>query len=163
MSDTLHTLKTPLGPMLLCSGEAGLRGAWFVGQRHFPDLAVPPARSTPPDHPILAQTCRELSEYFAGQRRQFTVPLDLSQGTPFQQSVWQALLSIHWGHTARYSELAQTLGRAQAARAVGTAVERNPISIIVPCHRVLGADGSLTGYAGGLDRKQDLLLREGVL
>jgi methylated-DNA-[protein]-cysteine S-methyltransferase len=162
MSDTLHTLNTPLGPMLLRSGETGLSGAWFIGQRHVPDLDAPPARSTTPDHPILAQACRELSEYFKGQRRQFSLPLDLSRGTPFQQSVWQALLSIRWGHAARYSELAQQLGRAQAARAVGTAVGRNPISVIVPCHRVLGADGSLTGYAGGLDRKQDLLQREGV-
>jgi methylated-DNA-[protein]-cysteine S-methyltransferase len=163
MSDTLHTLKTPLGPMLLRSGETGLRGAWFVGQRHFPAVDAPPASSKSPDHPILAQACRELTEYFAGQRRQFSLPLDLSQGTPFQQSVWHSLLTIEWGHTARYSELAQTLGRAQAARAVGSAVGRNPISIIVPCHRVVGADGSLTGYAGGLDRKQDLLQREGVL
>lgn len=163
MSDTLHTLTTPLGPMLLRSSPSGLSGAWFVGQRHFPDLDVPRSNSRVPDHPILAQACLQLGEYFTGQRRQFSLPLDLTPGTPFQQSVWNALLTIDWGHTARYGELALSLGRAQAARAVGAAVGRNPVSIIVPCHRVLGADGSLTGYAGGLERKQDLLQREGLM
>jgi methylated-DNA-[protein]-cysteine S-methyltransferase len=116
-----------------------------------------------PASPVLAQACTQLSDYFAGQRQHFDLPLDLSRGTPFQQQVWHALLSIGWGQTARYGQLAQQLGRPQASRAVGMSVGRNPISIIVPCHRVLGADGSLTGYAGGLDRKQDLLQREGVL
>jgi len=96
-------------------------------------------------------------------RQHFDLPLDLSRGTPFQQLVWTALLHIGWGETTRYGELAQQLGRPQASRAVGMAVGRNPLSIIVPCHRVLGAQGSLTGYAGGLDRKQNLLQREGVL
>ncbi len=163
MTDHLHTLSTPLGPMLLCASDAGLRGAWFVGQRHFPDLNAPPVSQQAPAHPVLSTSCTQLAEYFDGQRRQFTLPLDLSHGTPFQQQVWQALLSIGWGQTARYGHLAQRLGRPQAARAVGMAVGRNPVSIIVPCHRVLGADGTLTGYAGGLDRKQDLLHREGVL
>jgi methylated-DNA-[protein]-cysteine S-methyltransferase len=163
MPDILHTLSTPLGPLLLCARDAGLRGAWFVGQRHFPDLKAPPASTRPPTHAVLAQACTQLGEYFAGQRRQFTLPLDLSHGTPFQQQVWHALVAIGWGQTTQYGQLAQQLGRPQAARAVGMAVGRNPVSIIVPCHRVLGADGSLTGYAGGLDRKQDLLHREGVL
>lgn len=163
MTDTLHTLKTPLGPLLLCASPAGLRGAWFVGQRHFPDLQPPPASAHAPSHPVLAQAIAQLDEYFAGRRRHFDLPLDLSRGTAFQQQVWQALLAIGWGHTARYGQLAQQLGRPQASRAVGMAVGRNPISIIVPCHRVLGSNGSLTGYAGGLDRKQELLRREGVL
>lgn len=163
MTDTLHTLTTPLGPLLLCANSTGLRGAWFVGQRHFPHLQPPPASGKPPALAVLAQTCSQLAEYFAGQRHGFDLPLDLSHGTPFQQQVWRALLGIGWGQTARYGQLAQQLGRPQATRAVGMAVGRNPISIIVPCHRVVGADGSLTGYAGGLDRKQYLLQREGVL
>jgi methylated-DNA-[protein]-cysteine S-methyltransferase len=163
MTDTLHTLSTPLGPLMLCAGTTGLRGAWFVGQRHFPDLQAPPVSTRLPSHPVLTQARTQLNEYFAGQRRHFDLSLDLSHGTAFQQQVWTALLAIGWGHTAHYGQLAQQLGRPQAARAVGMAVGRNPISIIVPCHRVLGANGSLTGYAGGLDRKQDLLHREGVL
>jgi methylated-DNA-[protein]-cysteine S-methyltransferase len=163
MSDILHTLKTPLGPMLLCASPDGLCGAWFVGQRHFPDLHPPATRAAPPSHRLLAHACTQLEDYFAGRRQHFDLPLDLSRGTPFQQQVWAALLNIGWGETTRYGELAQQLGRPQASRAVGMAVGRNPLSIIVPCHRVLGAHGSLTGYAGGLDRKRDLLQREGVL
>lgn len=163
MTDTLHTLQTPLGPLLLCASPTGLRGAWFVGQRHFPDLHPPAVRAKAPTHPLLARACAQLDDYFAGRRQDFDLPLDLSRGTPFQQQVWSALLDIGWGQTARYGQLAQQLGRPQASRAVGMAVGRNPLSIIVPCHRVLGANGSLTGYAGGLDRKQDLLRREGVL
>jgi methylated-DNA-[protein]-cysteine S-methyltransferase len=163
MSDILHTLKTPLGPMLLSASPDGLCGAWFVGQRHFPNLLPPATRSEPPTHRLLAHACTQLEDYFAGRRQHFDLPLDLSRGTPFQQQVWTALLHIGWGETTRYGELAQQLGRPQASRAVGMAVGRNPLSIIVPCHRVLGAQGSLTGYAGGLDRKQNLLQREGVL
>lgn len=163
MTDTLYTLRTPLGPLMLCARDTGLRGAWFVGQRHFPDLTAPAVSTRPPAQPVLAQACTQLDEYFAGRRQQFNLPLDLSHGTPFQQQVWTALLAIGWGQTAHYGQLAQQLGRPQAARAVGLAVGRNPVSIIVPCHRVLGANGSLTGYAGGLERKQDLLQREGVL
>ena len=160
MSDTLHTLSTPLGPMLLCARDQSLRGAWFVGQRHFPKLSPPAPSARLPTHPVLAQACTQLQEYFAGHRRAFSLPLDLSDGTPFQQQVWRALLGIAWGHTVRYGAIAHQLERPQAARAVGMAVGRNPISIIVPCHRVLGADGSLTGYAGGLERKQQLLKGE---
>ena len=118
MSDTLHTLTTPLGPMLLRSSPSGLSGAWFVGQRHFPDLDVPRSNSRVPDHPILAQACQQLGEYFTGQRRQFSLPLDLTPGTPFQQSVWNALLTIDWGHTARYGELALSLKAARDVAAV---------------------------------------------
>jgi methylated-DNA-[protein]-cysteine S-methyltransferase len=163
MTDHLHTLKTPLGPMLLCASPVGLRGAWFVGQRHFPDLHPPALRAQAPMQPVLARAGAQLDDYFAGRRQHFDVPLDLSHGTPFQQQVWTALLNIGWGHTARYGQLAEQLGRPQASRAVGMAVGRNPLSIFVPCHRVLGAQGALTGYAGGLDRKRDLLKREGVL
>ena len=117
---------------------------------------------TDPDHPVLKKVSQQLIEYFAGERTQFDVPLDLAYGTAFQQSVWQALLKIPRGVTASYGEVSLRIGKPAAVRAVGAAVGRNPVSIIVPCHRVLGADGSLTGYAGGLDRKTTLLRLEGV-
>jgi methylated-DNA-[protein]-cysteine S-methyltransferase len=100
---------------------------------------------------------RQLREYFDGKRTAFELPLDLALGTPFQQSVWQQLLAIPAGATTSYGELGRRLGRSQAARAVGAAVGRNPVSIVVPCHRVVGTNGSLTGYAGGLERKTALL------
>ncbi len=114
------------------------------------------------DHPVLKLASRQLAEYFAGQRSHFDVPLDLACGTAFQQSVWQALLAIPRGSTASYGDVGRRIGKPAAARAVGAAVGRNPISIIVPCHRVMGSDGSLTGYAGGLHRKVALLAIEGV-
>ena len=104
----------------------------------------------------------QLAAWFAGERTRFELPLDLQAGTPFQQDVWTALLAIPRGGTTSYAELARRLGRPTAARAVGAAVGRNPISIVVPCHRVLGSGGSLTGYAGGLERKTALLELEGA-
>ena len=155
-----HT-DSPLGPMLLAATPLGLAGAWFVhSQRDTPD---PAAWTENPDHPTLLQATSQLNAYFAGQRQQFALPLDLRHGTAFQQAVWQALLSIPFGQTTRYGAVAARIGRPTAVRALGAAVGRNPISIIVPCHRVVGADGSLTGYAGGLDRKTALLQLEGVL
>ena len=112
---------------------------------------------------MLKQVSQQLTEYFAGQRVRFDVPMDLAGGTAFQQSVWQALLTIAPGETASYSDISRRIGKPAAVRAVGAAVGRNPISIIVPCHRVLGADGALTGYAGGLERKTALLQLEGAL
>ena len=154
----------PLGMMTLAATRSGLAGVWFDGQRHLPAALVVHA-SWPLDthHPVLTRTAQQLGEYFAGQRQLFDVPLDLSGGTAFQQAVWQALLAIEPGQTSSYGNVSKTIGNAAAVRAVGAAVGRNPISIIVPCHRVLGADGSLTGYAGGLDRKTALLRLEGVL
>jgi len=164
MKNHLYTTPTPLGPMLLLATDQGLSGAWFVGQRHFPaQWSVSAITQQRPQHRILANACEQLQGYFEGRRQRFDLPLDLSAGTVFQQAVWQALLRIDWGHTSSYGQLASQLGRPKASRAVGTAVGRNPISIIVPCHRVLGSQGALTGYAGGLERKQDLLTREGVL
>jgi methylated-DNA-[protein]-cysteine S-methyltransferase len=109
----------------------------------------------------LPQAARQLEEYFAGKRREFDVPLRLS-GTAFQQRVWQALTEIPYGETLSYGDLARRIGNPNASRAVGLANGRNPISILVPCHRVIGADGSLTGYGGGLERKQWLLAHEGL-
>ena len=111
---------------------------------------------------MLQRAAAQLNEFFSGQRQSFDLPLDLTNGTAFQQAVWQALLAIPFGQTTSYGELARRIGRPKAVRALGAAVGRNPIGIIVPCHRVIGADGSLTGYAGGLDRKTALLRIEGV-
>ncbi len=145
---------SPLGPMTLAATDKGLAGVWFDGQKHMPDTSAWPVQA---DHPLLLQTQAELAEYFAGRRKAFDLPLDLNQGTVFQQQVWQALLQIPAGQTTAYGSLATRMGRAAAVRAVGAAVGRNPISIVVPCHRVLGANGALTGYAGGLERKTALL------
>ena len=155
---------SPLGAMTLAATQAGLAGVWFEGQRHLPaGLDSPSSWPVNAAHPVLKQTAQQLTEYFAGQRNEFDLKLDLSGGTAFQQAVWQALLSIAPGQTSSYGNVSKTIGNAAAVRAVGAAVGRNPISIIVPCHRVLGADGSLTGYAGGLDRKTALLKLEGAL
>ena len=156
--------QSPLGPMTLAATQAGLAGVWFDGQRHLPpELAT--ATSWPKDanHPILQETAMQLAQYFAGNRCDFDVLLDLSGGTEFQQLVWQALLAIPAGRTTSYGRISQNISKPTAVRAVGAAVGRNPISIVVPCHRVLGSDGSLTGYAGGIDRKTALLRLEGAL
>lgn len=151
---------SPMGRMLLAASAQGLAGVWFVGQRHGPiDVNWP----EDPDHPVLATAVDQLREYFAGTRTRFELPLDLCHGTPFQQSVWQALLSIPPGATTSYTALGRSIGRPKASRAVGAAVGRNPVSIVVPCHRVLGAAGGLTGYAGGVERKSALLKLEGAL
>jgi methylated-DNA-[protein]-cysteine S-methyltransferase len=151
---------SPLGAMLLAASDHGLAGIWFEGQRHGPQDPTWPER---PAHPVLQLAVLQLGDYFAGRRTHFDLPLDLTRGTPFQQSVWQALLAIPAGRTTSYAELGRRLGRPQAARAVGAAVGRNPVSIVVPCHRVLGTAGALTGYAGGLERKSALLRLEGAL
>jgi methylated-DNA-[protein]-cysteine S-methyltransferase len=151
---------SPLGPMLLAATARGLAGVWFVGQRHGPDAR---GWREDPEHPVLREAVAQLEAYFAGTRTAFALPLDLGAGTPFQQDVWAALQAIPRGGTTSYAALARALGRPQAARAVGAAVGRNPVSIVVPCHRVLGTGGSLTGYAGGLERKSALLRLEGAL
>jgi methylated-DNA-[protein]-cysteine S-methyltransferase len=151
---------SPLGRMLIAATDDGVAGIWFVGQRHGPDSS---GWRDDPAHPMLQRAIAELRGYFEGGRKQFTLPLDMRCGTPFQQSVWQALLAIPPGATSTYAELARRLGRPQAARAIGAAVGRNPVSIVVPCHRVLGTGGSLTGYAGGVERKAALLRLEGAL
>jgi len=159
---------SPLGPMLLAASPLGLCGVWFVNQKHYPldrALQAPTVASVASDasQAWLDQAAQQLTHYFAGHRQHFDLPLDLSIGTAFQQSVWHALLDISRGQTESYGALAARVGRPSAARAVGAAVGRNPISIIVPCHRVVGSNGALTGYAGGLERKVALLQLEGCL
>jgi methylated-DNA-[protein]-cysteine S-methyltransferase len=125
-----------------------------------PNRPAPPTATAAPCR-VLADTARQLAEYFAGTRRDFDLPL-APRGTGFQQLVWRALLAIRFGETCSYGDIARTLGRPAASRAVGAANGRNPIAIIVPCHRVIGADRSLTGYGGGLPAKRWLLAHEGA-
>ncbi|MGP0175247.1 methylated-DNA--[protein]-cysteine S-methyltransferase [Pseudomonas sp. NCHU5208] len=149
---------SPLGPLLLAADDDGLHLLLM-------ELDSRPWRIEPHWQPAerqLDEACRQLDQYFAGQRRQFELRL-APRGTAFQQQVWQALQAIPYGRTCSYSELAERIGKPQAVRAVGAANGANPIAIIVPCHRVIGRDGSLTGYAGGLPRKQLLLELEGAL
>lgn len=153
-------LPTPLGPMTVAASPAGLVGAWFDAQKHFNGPQADwLARA---DAPWLSEAREQFAAWFAGARTRFDLPL-APVGTPFQQAVWQALARIPYGQTQHYGALAAALGRPQAARAVGAATGRNPLSIIVPCHRLLGRDGALTGYAGGLERKRALLAWEALL
>ena len=145
--------ETPQGTMLATATDNGLAGVYFKGQKHFPKQ-----RDWRRDarHPVLRQAKRELAEYFAGRRKRFDVALD-PRGSVFQRSIWKAISKVGFGRTLTYGELAQRAGHPGSARAAGAATGRNPLSIIVPCHRIMGADGSLTGYAGGLSRKRALL------
>jgi methylated-DNA-[protein]-cysteine S-methyltransferase len=152
-------LRTPLGEMLLARTAGGLAGAWFTGQTDHPGV-LPAAVSC--DDPLLQRAAQQINDHCNGKHTRFDVPLDL-HGTPFQVAVWQALLCIERGQTQSYADIARAVGRTTAVRAVGAAVGKNPVSVIVPCHRVIGSDGSLTGYAGGLDRKRALLRCEGAL
>jgi methylated-DNA-[protein]-cysteine S-methyltransferase len=152
------TIDTPLGPLLLARTANGLAGVWFEGQKDHPgELAAPVVA----DDPLLRAAAAQLSDYFGGRSERFDVPLDL-HGTPFQVGVWKALLGIMQGQTRSYGDIARQLGSPRAVRAVGSAVGKNPVSVIVPCHRVLGTDGTLTSYAGGVHRKRALLTLEGV-
>ena len=153
-------IDTPLGPLTALVTERGLAGLWFDAQKHHPGALDAPVDA---DNPHVAATREWLSAYWArGNAGAIRLALD-AQGSPFQRAVWQALLQIQHGHTSTYGEIAARVGQPAAARAAGAAIGRNPISIIVPCHRVIGRDGSLTGYAGGLHRKHALLQLEGVL
>jgi methylated-DNA-[protein]-cysteine S-methyltransferase len=154
------TLTTPLGSMTLAAHDTALVWAGFDGQKHAPDTGAWPQSDS---HPVLRLACEQLQDYFASGRRSFDVPLDLSGGTAFQHSVWLSLLDIAPGTTCSYGTISQRIGKPKAVRAVGAAIGRNPLSILVPCHRVVGANGALTGYAGGIDRKIALLQLESSL
>ncbi len=151
----VHTIiESPVGPLRLVASDAGLVAILWPDDdpRRVPlDLSVEDAA-----HPVLVSAASQITGYFAGKRRSFDVPLDV-RGTDFQRSVWQALLAIPYGETRSYAEIARQIGRPTAVRAVGAANGRNPISIIAPCHRVIGTNGTLTGFAGGLEAKQMLL------
>lgn len=151
---------SPLGRMVLAATPTHLAGVWFDGQAHQPSPAAWPVDDR---HPLLVETKRQLSAYFLNPMHPFDLPLDLGVGTAFQQAIWRALLTIASGQTAHYGALSAQIGRPAAVRAAGGAIGRNPFSILIPCHRVIGANGNLTGYAGGLARKTALLQHEGAL
>ncbi|WP_101925096.1 MULTISPECIES: methylated-DNA--[protein]-cysteine S-methyltransferase [Luteimonas] len=153
-----RTIDSPVGPLFLAASDAGLHAVEFATHRH------PVTRGDgwrDGAHPVLDATAQQLDAYFAGTRRHFDLPLS-ARGTPFQQQVWDALTRIPYGRTASYVELARMVGRPTASRAVGAANGRNPLSIVVPCHRVIGASGALTGFGGGLPTKEFLLALEGA-
>ena len=149
-----RTIESPVGPLTLIATERGLRGLHFAGEQ--PDRVEWPDADEDVGDPVIAAVETQLGEYFAGERTQFDIPLDLV-GTPFQVTAWTALADIPYGETVSYGEQARRIGKAGAARAVGAANGRNPVAIVLPCHRVIGADGSLTGFGGGIDTKRALL------
>jgi methylated-DNA-[protein]-cysteine S-methyltransferase len=148
-------VASPVGILRLLASDEALVGVYFEEHRGTPAVEARPVRS----RPILDRAERELAEYFAGTRTRFTVPVE-ARGTAFQRAVWGALREIPFGERRSYAELARAVGRPRAVRAVGAANGKNPLSIVVPCHRVVGSDGSLTGYAGGLAAKERLLALE---
>ena len=152
---TVHTVvDSPCGTLTLVARDGALAGLYMTDQRHRPAQETFGPRDD--SLPVFAEAARQLDAYFAGERTAFDLDLSLA-GTPFQQRVWQALREIPYGETVSYGELAVSLGQPGASRAVGLANGKNPVGIIVPCHRVIGANGSMTGYGGGLDRKRWLL------
>ena len=157
---TIHyrRIDSPVGTLTVAASDAGLHAIEFPSNRH------PQRREgwREGDHPLLQRAQAQLGEYFAGQRRSFDLPL-APPGTPFQPRVWVALAAIPYGETASYAQLATRVDRPAATRAVGAANGRNPLPIVLPCHRVIGADGSLTGFGGGLPTKRFLLELEGAL
>ena len=152
--DYTQIYSSPLGEITLASDGEAIVGLWFEGQKHFAEALSADAERRA--LPVFDEAAKWLDTYFAGSEPDETPPLRL-RGTDFQKVVWIALLEVPFGQTVTYGELAMRLGMENGARAVGAAVGRNPISILIPCHRVLGADGSLTGYAGGIERKRALL------
>ena len=157
MKTVYSTFESPVGPLLLMSDGTSLTGLHTDNDKHRPAMA--PDWIHDDNVPPFAQVKAQLRDYFEGRLTEFDLPL-APQGTAFQMTVWQELRNIPFGETISYAELARRIGRPTASRAVGHSNARNPISIIVPCHRVIGADNSLTGYAGGLDRKRALLALE---
>lgn len=156
------TTETVWGGMTLAASPRGLCGAWFENQKHFPKTTAWPIAA---NNPFLNSAQKRLDNFGKGSIAPGTtafdllqdLPIDISAGTPFQQDVWLALMRIPLGQTWTYGQLAQSIGKPSASRAVGTAVGRNPISVLIPCHRVVGSQGQMTGYAGGLWRKKALL------
>ena len=148
--------ESPLGSLLLAASERGLCGLYFDEHRHF---RGPQGWLASEDHPHLQRAAEQLDDYFAGKRRTFDLRLDLA-GTPFQLKVWEQLSRVPYGASTSYLLHAQAVNAGHAVRAVGTAIGRNPVSIIIPCHRIVAGNGALTGYAGGLERKRYLLAFE---
>jgi methylated-DNA-[protein]-cysteine S-methyltransferase len=164
MTERTHTvMDSPVGPLTLVASDGALCGLYMVGQRHRPNVETFGMRdgavlseTVGCDGPVLTEAIGQVGEYFAGRRSHFDVPVTFV-GTEFQRRVWTALRGIPYGRTVSYGEIARQIGNPAASRAVGLANGRNPISIVVPCHRVVGSSGHLTGYGGGLERKRFLL------
>lgn len=154
------TVATPIGELLLTANSIGVTGIYFDG-RWPTDAAIAPAVEAP-DDAILREARTQLDDYFAGRRRTFSLPLSLG-GTPFQRQVWEMLQRVQFGETTSYRSIAERIGNPRAVRAVGAANGQNPVPIVVPCHRIIGATGSLVGFGGGLACKRWLLEHEGVL
>ena len=153
----MHTLiATDIGELTVTGNGSHLTGLYFPAHRYPPDAQRLGERVAPDDNDVLARAAQQVGEYLAGRRHAFDLPLRPG-GNDFQESVWDMLLEIPYGATTTYGELARRLGNVSLAQQVGQAVGHNPISLVIPCHRVVGHDGSLTGYAGGLDRKRALL------
>ena len=160
--DYIHHYNSPLGRLLLASDGEALTGLWFEGQKYFADTLV--AEYEEKELPVFKQADRWLDIYFSGKEPDFTPPLSMKT-TPFRKMVWEIMLTIPYGKTMTYGEIAAQIAKQKglkrmSAQAVGGAVGHNSISLIIPCHRVIGADGSLTGYAGGIEKKQQLLMME---
>lgn len=152
-------MPSPVGTLTLVATDEGLAAIlWENDRPHRVRLNIGAEEN---GHPVLVEAERQLAEYFAGRRKQFALKLDVS-GTPFQRQVWNALLTIPFGETRSYRQIATQIGNPRAVRAVGAANGRNPVSIVAPCHRVVGSSGALTGFAGGLDVKARLLALEGA-
>lgn len=151
------TMSSPVGRLTLIASDGGLSAILWENDK--PGRVTLTTEREEPDHPVLVEAMRQLDEYFAGRRTQFALPFDID-GTPFQRDVWKALLTIPFGETRSYGEIATQIGRPTAVRAVGAANGKNPLSIIAPCHRVIGSTGKLTGFAGGLHVKARLLAME---
>jgi len=158
MTAVYKTMISPVGRLTLIATDKGL--AAILWENDDPARVRVKAGVEKTDHPVLCEAERQLKAYFAGERKAFQIDLDFD-GTAFQKDVWNALLAIPFGETRSYAQIAKSIGRPKAVRAVGAANGRNPISIVAPCHRVIGADGSLTGFAGGLTAKETLLRLEG--
>ena len=159
MAYVFTMMASPVGKLTLVASERGL--AAILWENDDPARVKLTPRVRADDHPVLMETARQLAAYFAGERARFELPLDF-HGTDFQKRVWAALLAIPFGETRSYAQIARAIGAPTASRAVGAANGRNPISIVAPCHRVIGTSGALTGFAGGLDAKRHLLRLEGI-
>jgi methylated-DNA-[protein]-cysteine S-methyltransferase len=152
--NSYDTINTPIGELMLVATDSKLAGIYFVGCDHLPATHKQWQRDN--RHPIFRQAKEQLEEYFAGKRTAFSLPLHFA-GTGFQERVWRRIALIPYGKTISYADLAREAGNPKAIRAAGTSTGRNPLSIVIPCHRVIGKNGAITGYAGGLDKKRRLL------
>lgn len=151
-------IATQFGQLLALSDGTALTGLYFVGQKHEP--AIEASWQEKSGLPLFAQTAKELNEYANHKRTTFNVSCKVVAGTPFQKKVWTQLNTVSYGATKSYSDMANMLGAPQSVRAIATAIGKNPLSIIIPCHRIIGSNGNLTGYAGGIERKKMLLTLE---